>query len=88
MAAYGESATVALTVDRHGALERLKMSRWGERDGAGFRYDDFGGLVEQESRFDGFTVQTRLRVGWYVGTDRFESEGEFFRVTIDEATYR
>ncbi|MEA5509423.1 DUF6544 family protein [Crocosphaera sp. UHCC 0190] len=30
----------------------------------------------------------RLRIGWYFGTERFESEGEFFRVTIDDAIYR
>jgi hypothetical protein len=29
-----------------------------------------------------------LRGGWYFGSDRFESEGEFFRSTIDSAIYR
>jgi hypothetical protein len=29
-----------------------------------------------------------VRVGWYFGSPRFESEGEFFRATIDEAMFR
>ncbi len=49
---------------------------------------DFGGVAEEERRFGGYTIPTRLRVGWYVGTDRFEPAGEFFRVTIDDAAYR
>lgn len=41
----------------------------------------------QESRFHIF-IPTRMRVGWHFGTERFESEGGFFRVAIDDATYR
>ncbi len=40
------------------------------------------------SRFGGFTIPIRLRVGYFVGTDRVESDGEFFRATIDVAAYR
>ncbi len=29
-----------------------------------------------------------MRAGWYFGTERFEKDGEFFRVTIDSAGYR
>jgi hypothetical protein len=38
--------------------------------------------------FGGYTIPTRLRVGWYYGSERFESEGEFFRVTVDDAIFR
>jgi hypothetical protein len=38
--------------------------------------------------FARYTIPIRMRVGWYFGTDRFESEGEFFRVTIDDGVYR
>jgi len=38
--------------------------------------------------FGGYTLPTRLRAGWHFGTERFESEGEFFRVTIDDAVSR
>ena len=56
--------------------------------GGAFHYADFGGLVEEESTFDGYTIPTRMRIGWYFGTERFEAEGEFFRVTIDDALFR
>jgi hypothetical protein len=29
-----------------------------------------------------------LRIGWYFGSDRFDTEGEFFRITIDDAMFR
>jgi hypothetical protein len=29
-----------------------------------------------------------MRVGWYFGTDRFDTEGRFFHAIIDDAMYR
>jgi len=41
-----------------------------------------------ESTFSDYTIPTRLRIGWYFGTDRFEPYGEFSRCIVEEATYR
>jgi len=71
-----------------GRLKTFKLPRWGNPDGAEFRYVDFGGIVEAEGTFCGYTIPTRLRIGWYFGTERFASEGEFFRATIEDAIYR
>ena len=71
-----------------GRLKTFKLPRWGSPDGAEFRYVDFGGILEEEGTFCGYTIPKRLRVGWYFGSERFESEGEFFRATIDDAIYR
>ena len=84
----GERGELALTIDGEGRLQSLKMRRWGNPDGKAFRYEDFGGAVTAERTFDGYTIPSRLRVGWYFGTERFAKDGEFFRVTIDDATYR
>jgi hypothetical protein len=84
----GEKAELDLTIDRTGRLKTAKLPRWGNPDGAEFHYVDFGGILEEEGTFGGYTIPTRLRIGWYFGTDRFESEGEFFRATIDYAIYR
>ena len=84
----GEPGEVALTIDAAGRLQNLRMRRWGNPGGGGFRYDDFGGTAEEEGTFDGYTIPTRLRIGWYFGTNRFEADGEFFRVTVDDAAYR
>jgi hypothetical protein len=48
----------------------------------------FGAIVEEVGSFGGYTVPTRVRAGYYIGTDRFETDGEFFRANIDDATYR
>jgi len=41
-----------------------------------------------EGAFSGYTIPTRMRVGWHFGTPKFDTEGEFFRVVIDDAIYR
>jgi hypothetical protein len=84
----GERAELDFTIDRSGHLKTTKLPRWGNPDGAEFRYVDFGGILEEEATFSGYTIPTRLRAGWYFGSNRFESEGEFFRATIDDAIYR
>jgi len=83
-----EPGELVLAIDAQGRLTTLTLPRWGNPGGAAFQYVDFGGVAEEEGRFGGYTIPTRLRVGWYVGTDRFEADGEFFRVTIDDAAYR
>ena len=64
--------------------------RWGNPEGGEFQYVDFGAVVDEESRFEGYVIPTRLRVGWYLESHdsrRFESEGEFFRCVIEEARF-
>lgn len=87
-AVQGEKVEPAFTVDSAGRLESLELKRWGNPEDADFHYADFGGFVEDEATFGGYTIPTRLRVGWHFGSERFDSEGEFFRVTIDDAKYR
>lgn len=84
----GERAELDFTIDKTGRLKTIKLPRWGNPEGAEFHYVDFGGIVESEGTFCGYTIPTHLRIGWYFGTERFESEGEFFRATIDDAIYR
>jgi hypothetical protein len=84
----GEPAKLTLTVDEQGAIKREKLDRWGNPEGGDYRYVDFGAIVEATGTFGGYTIPTQLRVGWFFGSDRFESEGEFFRCVIDQAIYR
>jgi hypothetical protein len=84
----GEEVAVELAVDGAGRVESTKLRRWGNPGGEPFRYEDFGGLAAGEATFDGYTIPTQLRAGWYVGEPRFESEGEFFRCKIDRAELR
>jgi hypothetical protein len=81
-------AELDFTIDQTGRLKTFKLPRWGNPDVTEFRDVDFGGILEEEGTFCGYTIPTRLRVGWYFGSERYESEGEFFRCTIDDAIYR
>jgi hypothetical protein len=83
----GYPSSIELTLSDAGSVERIKMARWGNPGGGPFRLVDFGGIVDAESTFGGYTIPTRLRVGWYVETPRFDRDGEFFRVTVDRATF-
>jgi hypothetical protein len=84
----GERAEVEFTVDGDGRLESVKLERWGNPEGAEYHYADFGGFAESEATFDGYTIPTQLRIGWHFGTERFESEGEFFKCKISHAEFR
>jgi uncharacterized protein DUF6920 len=88
LAVHGEAVALTLTIDDDGAPKSAALPRWGNPGGTAFSYVDFGGVVEAEKTFGGYTIPSRLRVGYFVGTERFDSEGEFIRITIDEATYR
>ncbi|MBC6432946.1 hypothetical protein FM036_20275 [Nostoc sp. HG1] len=83
-----EPAKLTLTVNDRGMLKQVKFHRWGNPQGGEFHYVDFGGIIEESGTFGGYTIPTRLRLGWFFESDRFESEGEFFRCTIDKAVYR
>jgi hypothetical protein len=84
----GEASGLELAVGDQGDVDSILLQRWGNPGGGSFRYGAFGGLVEDEGTFDGYTIPSRLRIGWHFGSGRFEQEGEFFRVTVDRAVYR
>jgi len=84
------SGRVALDVDSEGRLERASMLRWGTPEGPETpqQRSPFGCVVEREATFGGYTIPSRLRVGWRFGTERFEDEGVFFRAEIESASFR
>jgi len=84
---HGSAEDLALTLSQ-GSLQSVALPRWGNPDGGRFREVSFGAVVEQEATFNGYTIPARIRVGWYFGTDRFDTEGRFIHATIDDAMYR
>jgi len=84
----GETVEPVFEIDDRGNIESIVIQRWGDPDGSGFGYHSFGGLVERRATFEGFTIPTCLRAGYHAGTERFEKDGEFIRITIDDATFR
>jgi len=88
MEMLGERSEVTIELDASRSLKTLSMPRWGNPDGGEFKVVDFGVIVEENRRFEGFTVPGKIRAGWFFGTERFESEGEFFRGSIDSAEFK
>jgi hypothetical protein len=86
--AHSEIAEIDYVTDESGGLRSVNMPRWGNPEGADFHLANCGGFVDESATFGGYTIPARMRVGWYFGTERFVTEGEFFRVTIDDAVYR
>ena len=84
----GESTKLNLDIGETGQLKSASLDRWGNPDGAKFQYSSFGCIVEEERSFEGRVIPSRLRAGWKFGSDKFESEGEFFRATVDSAAYK
>jgi hypothetical protein len=79
--------TAELTVEDDGRLLEVRVDRWGNPGGAPFGRYPFGVAVEAESDFDGITIPSVLRAGWWWGAER-QAEGEFFRARITSAVFR
>ena len=88
LGAFGENVELTIELDGNGHVRAFSFPRWGNPDGEQHRYVDFGVVVEEERTFGGYSLPTRIRAGWYYGTDRFAKEGEFFRATIDSAEFK
>ena len=84
---FGQSVEVTLGVSPEGKIETVCFMRWGNPSGEPFGFYPFGGYIDEEATFDGFTIPSRVRLGWFFGTDRFGTEGEFFRATVDAAKF-
>lgn len=80
-------AALELSIDDAGALKSFSVMRWGLAGGESYHYHPFGAIVEAEGTFNGYTIPTQLRMGYFVGTPHFERHGEFLRVTIDSAAF-
>jgi len=70
----GDPMTVTLELAKDGALRATSMLRWGHPENRGrFEPVPFGGEVEEERSFGGYTLPSRVRVGWGFGTPRFDA---------------
>ncbi len=86
----GYSSPVEFTIGGSGEPTVVRVECWGNPppDTKTFQWVGFGGVMDAERMFAGYTIPTRVRLGWYVGTPQFDTIGECFRVTVDDATFR
>src|ERR1022692_4125034 len=77
-----ERPALHVTIDNDGAVQSVNLQRWGNAGEKAFGYLPFGGDVLAEKRFGDFVLPSRLRVGWWHGTERFSP---FFEAEIISA---
>jgi hypothetical protein len=81
----GETTRQILSVGQDGRLMGSSLPRYGNQTAdKHYQYIPFGGQVDAEDTFGGYTIPTRIRAGWWHGTDQYE---ETFRFDIVAATY-
>ena len=76
-----ERPEVRIEIDGRGAVRSVSALRWGNAGQDAFGYIPFGGHVHAERTFGGLTVPSRLSVGWWFGTPRYEP---FFEAEITD----
>lgn len=75
-----------LTMDRTGALTEIVGQRWSNANPHKlFRLQPFGGTMEREATFEGYTIPSVVTVGNMFGTDDYFP---FYRAQILQAVYR
>ena len=82
----GEAVPVTVHVEPDGRLREVTLDRWGDVGVASSGLLPYGFAVEAEAAFEGITIPTRLRGGWWYGTDRFHA-GEAAAFTVRSATF-
>jgi hypothetical protein len=81
----GEKATLDLTIGPDGNLLEAVSQRWASVGTGGVFQDiPFGFVVDGERSFDGYTIPSRLRGGFWYGTDRYV---ESFHLEIEAARF-
>ena len=69
---HGERTPLTLTVDAEGRLKEFTMQRWGDlTEDKSFRYLPYGGTVSAERTFGGYTIPSKMAIGWWYGTERY-----------------
>lgn len=75
---------VEFVLDEEGRVRSVAFERWGDPGETGtWDLHHFGMEGTGYATFDGVTIPSEGRVGWFFGTDRW-TEGEFFRFRIAE----
>ena len=75
---------VTYQLDPDGRINSLVFDRWGDPDSSGsFAWHPFGGQITGHGSFEGVTIPSAGRLGWFYGTDRWPA-GEFFRYQITD----
>jgi hypothetical protein len=80
-----ETATLNLTIDDEGRLQKVTLERYGNQTETGaWAYIPFGMEVEGDSVFNGYTIPSRFWGGWWYGTEHYR---ESIQVSIEQVVF-
>lgn len=82
-----EAIPLTLTIDDDGRLQQFTMQRYGDVNVPTWQRIPYGFAVEEEATFGGYTIPSRLRGGWWFGTDRYRAD-QASSFTIRAISYR
>jgi hypothetical protein len=86
LVAEGNVSSLDLIIGDEGGVQEVTLLRYGNQTESGqWAYIPFGMRVERENTFDGYTIPSHIRGGWWYGTERYT---ETIRLTIDDAEFR
>jgi hypothetical protein len=77
-----ETVELHLRTDERGALRSAMLQRWGDAGDTSYDYIPCGGTFAAEQRFGDLVIPSRLTVGWWFDTPRYEP---FFKAMILDA---
>ena len=77
----GQEVVLAMDLAADGSLRGVRTLRWGNPDGGAFAEHGFAAVVDEERRFGGHVIPSRVRVAW-------EGHDEFFRARVESAEFR
>lgn len=81
-----ERVWVDLVIGEDGQIKGMGLTRYGDIMGTGWRYEKFGGYVDEINEFAGGKIGKIGNGGWFWEQERYK-EGEFFRFTITTARF-
>lgn len=82
-----ESVDIRLTLNPDGAVGEVSMHRYGNVGTPDWSLIPYGFATESESTFEGYTIPSTVRGGWWYGTDRYQPEAASF-FSIHGARFR
>lgn len=83
----GTPLEVHVRLDEHARPRSISFDRWGDPDNTGaWAWHPSGGEFSAYATFDGVTIPSEGRFGWFYGTDRW-ADGEFCRYRITQLTF-
>ena len=80
-----EPIAMTLTIDSEGKLLKMSVQHGGnptEKDD--WHNIPFGGEIQAEKTFGGYTIPTKIIAGWWFGTGNY---WEFFQLSIEQAKF-